>query len=393
MNRIINSVADNDLYNFHMGDFFYHNYRGAPVKYTYKNRDLSIDLRPVVTDLREQLEMMADLVLTDNEAEHMLANSKCSEEYLEYLTKTKVFNPRDYQINYSNGLQIGYGGEVQDKMYCEVSLMSVVSELHFRHLYADRYDEVLASGEKWLQEQVAWLNEHAHPKLSILEMGGRRRFSYDHHKKALKSFWEGTKVFKGTSNVHLGMELGIPYFGTMAHQLPMFMQTVYPVAISQQKALEEWNRHFKGSLDTALTDTLGNAKWDRDFTKEYADMFRGERHDSGDPYEWADQRIEAAIDRDDDLSTRRLMFSDSLTFEKANELTAAYCDAVGEVGSGIGTFVSNSMGVEGHKPIPQVSKMTWANGLPTCKLSADLGKSQGEDLNHTEYTKHVAAVY
>jgi nicotinate phosphoribosyltransferase len=393
MNRIINSVADNDLYNFHMGDFFFHRYKGAPVSYTYKNRNPSIDLSPIVPALREQVEMMAELRLTSSEAEWMLKNTKCSEEYLEYLTKTQVFDPKALDIRGSNVLQIQYSGETQSAIFWEVALMATISELHFAHVYQDRYAEVLQSGEDWIQGQINWLHENGHPALNILEMGGRRRFSYDHQRKALDLFWNGAgQFFKGTSNVHLGMELDIPVFGTMAHLLFMFMQTVHPVHRSQKEALNEWYQHFGGSLGVALTDTLGNEKWERDFDKGFSILYPWERHDSGCPYEWAEKRIESALDKGLDTAQRGLLFSDGLSLEKANDLTAKFSEAT-QVGVGIGTYITNTMGIEGHKPIPQVAKMTWANGMPTCKLSAEPGKGQCEDPTFHEWVKHVAARY
>jgi nicotinate phosphoribosyltransferase len=390
MERIINSVADTDLYIFHMSEFFHHRYPASVGEFTYKNRSVDIDLRPVVHDLRQQVEAMADLRLTQAEADHLLENSRCSPGFLEWLRGAQVFDPKDLNIQASNGLRIRYSGDVRRIVFWEVPLMAVISELWFRHVYADRYQEVLDSGRRWAAEQSQWLSANAHPDLAILEMGGRRRFSYAHHRETLATFWAANrKSFIGTSNVHLGMELGIPYYGTMAHLVFMFMQTKTHLALSQKAALHEWDAHFRGTLATALSDTLGNDKWDRDFDAELSAKYPWERHDSGDPVEWADRRIASAIAKGLDPRTRGLLFSDSLDFKRANDLTARYSGKT-RVRCGIGTYISNTMGVPGHRPIPQVAKLTWADGLPTCKLSADPSKGQCEDEAFLAYAKDVA---
>lgn len=392
MNRLINHVSDNDLYFFHMADFLWHNYRGNKGSFTYKNRDPRIDLSRLIPSIRDQLKMMQELRLNEKEHSHLLLNSHCSKSFLDYLSEKELFNPDMFTMESGSGLIIKYHGDVHDRVFVEEPLLALISELHFRDLYKDRYDEVLRSGEEWVKKQINWLNENAHPKLSILEMGGRRRFSYAHHRKALEMFWNNTKVFKGTTNVHLGMELGIPYFGTMAHLLFMFMQTVYAPQLCNKKTLQEWKKHFPNMKGVALSDTLGNEKWDRDFDLDLSIDYPIERHDSGCPREWADLRIMSALNKNLDLTERGILFSDSLTIKIANDLTSEYSEAI-NVETGMGTHLTNTMGIDGHKPIPQVSKLTWANGSPTCKLPADVGKGQCEDSVFHDWMKQAARYY
>lgn len=393
--RIINSVADDDKYNFHQGCLLYHKFQDSPTKWTYTNRDRSIDLRPILPQIIEQFEMMADLKLTEEEAEYMLKdeNCFCTEEYLEYLTKTPVFNPSEIKIQEYNGGFFSLGYEIPEagrSTLVEVKTLSMISELHFRNTYVEYYDDVLKSGEAWVRHQVDWLKKYAHPSLRILEMGGRRRFSYEHHERALLSFWNNTpEFFKGTSNVHLGMKHNIPSYGTMAHLMFMFMQTIYSLPESQKKTLEMWHDFFKGKLPVALTDTLGDEKWDRDFDKDLSEKFPIERNDSGNPYLWGAERINSAKEKGLDPLKRGLLFSNNLDLEKANNITNSFHDKI-NVEIGMGTFLSNSMGFPEHKPIPHVCKMTWANGLPTCKLSADIDKFQCEDNDFAVWAKKVA---
>ena len=73
-------------------------------------------------------------------------------------------------------------------------------------------------------------------------------------------------------------------------------------------------------------------------------------------------------------------------------MTEKWSDKI-KTGMGMGTFWSNTFDIPGHKPVPQVCKMTWANGHPTCKLSADASKAQCEDVDMLIWTKRVAQEY
>lgn len=390
--RIINSVADDDLYNFNTGCFLYHKYPGAPCSFTYKNRS-NVDLRYLIPEIEEQIKMMQDLTLTLDEAHHLKQNSLCTEEYLDYLTKTPVFRLGEFKIKDKGELHISYRTPSERTTMIETKLLALISELHFRNLYKENYREVLDSGDKFIGDQIGLLNTAKCDGLSITEMGGRRRFSYEHQEKVLLKLWKDARPYmKGTSNVHLGMKHDIPYHGTIPHLLFMFMQSVYSTHASQIKTLEEVRDFFKGGLKVALTDTFGDAKWDRDFNKDLSDSYPWERHDSGDPFAWGERRISSAIDKGLDPRTRGLLFSDSLNIEKAIELTRHFRDRT-NVSIGMGTFLTNSMGVPGHKAVSQVAKMTWANGVPLCKLSADFAKNQCEDMDMLAWCKKVAMEY
>jgi nicotinate phosphoribosyltransferase len=396
-NQIITSVLDNDLYNFHMGEFAYHHYRDAMVKYTYWLRDTTINLKPILPEFRKQIEMMSDLVLQPNEAEYLVKNTRCSEAYAEHLTKTRVFDPSDINITeYPQTFALNSEGIWCDRIYREVTCMSIIAHLYFKNLYGDKYDDVLDSGKRWLADRIMWCNGNAHELFKFMEFGTRRRFSLAWQEYVLVKLWEEIpQHIVGTSNVHLAMKHNIPCFGTMAHQLFMFMQTTTHIQDSQRKTLDEWTAHFgSGVLGTALTDTLGDAKWDVDFTKERMGDFTGERNDSGNPYKWGEARLESASKNGLDPTNRILQFSNNLDDITANKLNEHFADKCKLAPHGMGTFWTCSMGYEGHKPVNQVMKLTWAKPFiesewrPTCKLSADETKAQCEDMNYLAYVKH-----
>jgi nicotinate phosphoribosyltransferase len=111
------------------------------------------------------------------------------------------------------------------------------------------------------------------------------------------------------------------------------------------------------------------------------------RHDSGDPYRWADRMIAHYEKLDIDPKTKTLLFSDSLNFEKADALYHAYKDRT-QVAFGIGTYISNDTNVD---PLNIVIKLQYVNGHPVAKLSDDWGKSMCQDGGYLDYLKSAVS--
>lgn len=410
---IITSMLDEDKYNFHMGDFFFHRYFDSIARYGYTCRDFGIDFAPIYEDIKQQMVFLGELRMTSAECDWLLANSYCSEQYVESLYNNPILDPKNVDMKlYGNGsMDIKYGGKTAYEILREVKLLPIVSELHFRHLYRDNYDEVVASTQEWIENEIKWLVENAHPAFRFFEAGGRRRFSFDRHEQVLTGLWNGLpkddagkpKFIMGTSNCLMGMKHNIPTFGTQAHQLYMFMQTVTHPAHSMTRGMDEWLEHYNGKLAIALSDTLGNAKWDRDFVKKYQEAFDGQRHDSGPEHSWGELRIDAYNRDMVDPMTKKFVFGNSLTPVTGNKYTEMFHGRIGSVECLMGTYWTNSLGhrFPNHKALSQVAKMMWASPfpgsplLPCGKLGADIdsAKNQCEDMNHLIYLKTVAQNY
>ncbi|MBQ4243632.1 MAG: nicotinate phosphoribosyltransferase, partial [Clostridia bacterium] len=84
-----------------------------------------------------------------------------------------------------------------------------------------------------------------------------------------------------------------------------------------------------------------------------------------------------------DPKTKLLLFSDSLDFDRAQELYDYFCDKT-KVSFGIGTFVSNDTCEE---PLNIVIKLQFVNGRPVAKLSDTPGKAMCRDEEYLEYLK------
>jgi nicotinate phosphoribosyltransferase len=130
-------------------------------------------------------------------------------------------------------------------------------------------------------------------------------------------------------------------------------------------------------------------KFLKDFTPRYAKLFDGVRHDSGDPYEWAEKMINHYQSININPDTKLLFFSDSLTLEKAAEINKwlTYTKMHLKNSFGIGTALTNN--IPGITPLNNVIKLVEANGKPVAKLSNDPGKGMCEDENYLDYLKWV----
>lgn len=69
-------------------------------------------------------------------------------------------------------------------------------------------------------------------------------------------------------------------------------------------------------------------------------MFSGVRHDSGDPIEWGEKMIKHYESLGIDSRQKTLLFSDSLNFEKADQIFRHF-NGRAKVAFGIGTYLSN----------------------------------------------------
>ena len=113
--------------------------------------------------------------------------------------------------------------------------------------------------------------------------------------------------------------------------------------------------------------------------------YTGVRHDSGDPFVWGDKIINHYRSLGIDPKTKTLLFSDSLDFDRAQEIYDNFKEKIG-VSFGIGTYLSNDTGVE---PLNIVVKLQYVNGHPVAKLSDTPGKAMCQDAGYLNYLKNA----
>ena len=114
-----------------------------------------------------------------------------------------------------------------------------------------------------------------------------------------------------------------------------------------------------------------------------AKLFDGMRHDSGDPFWWADLAIEHYRSLKIDPLTKTLLFSDGVNPGLLESLVRRYYDQA-RLAFGVGTDFTNDLGV---KPLNMVMKAVMINGKPVAKVSDSPGKGMCEDPQFEAYLK------
>ena len=395
--RIFTSQCDQDLYKFHMGSIFWDHFQGTQTEYAYKCRDKTIDLSPIYTPLCEQIEMMQDITLTKEEEKYLFENTKATQDYLINFLRSFRFRPDQViikKISDKPGLSIRPTGPVEVSSLWEMPMMYTISELWQRYVYGDKFDMIVNRAEVDLHYKVKELLEllEKNPLIRFLfsEFGTRRRLCRSFQEYAIEYLKNKLPThLVGTSNVMFAKKFGLKAVGTCAHEFYQFYQGFHHVLDSQKCALIDWIEFYRGWLGIALTDTLGSNKWDKDFDKDLMIDYLGQRHDSADPYKWADRRIAAYKREEIDPKEKTLLFSDNLTFKSAFDLSVVYEPQV-NASHGLGTFITcNIPSVPNFKALNQVLKLVKANGRDVIKISDDPMKNQCENEIYANYVKHV----
>jgi nicotinate phosphoribosyltransferase len=277
----------------------------------------------------------------------------------------------------------------------EIFILSIVNELYFRRLVNPA---LLSEGRHRLHDKIAQLkafiaapgNQRRHP-YEFFDFGTRRRFSREWHEEVVATLAQQVPdTFRGTSNVELAFKYGLAPIGTMAHEHLQKHQGLGHVQLrrSIRAALEEWVQEYRGDLGIALTDVITTDAFLRDFDLFYAKLFDGVRHDSGDPDQWARKVLDHYMRLRIDPHTKRLVFSNALTFDESFRLYLKWGD-LAQHGSGIGTWLTNDLGAT---PLNIVMKLIRVNNQPVAKISDDPGKTLCDDPVFLAYLKQVFEV-
>jgi nicotinate phosphoribosyltransferase len=328
-----------------------------------------------------------------------LCNLKLTKDEIDYLKSIRYFKPgfieflRNFQFNHdyirydtSNGFNIIVEGPWLMTILFEVPILATVSELFHHHNGDDGIGAYLKGKERFL-EKVNYLDNHIHrdQELRIVDLGTRRRFSYNWHKELLTMAKQRTNYITGTSNVHFAKEFGFTPVGTMAHEYICAHQQLGRVEDSQKAAFQTWADVYRGDLGIALSDTVGFNAFIRDFDLYFAKLFDGARHDSGCPYHWCETLIKHYKRLGIDSKSKIAVFSDGLTIPIVVDLFKKFSSEI-KTTFGIGTNLTNDMGVTAQQI---VMKMTECNGRPVAKVSDSIGKGMCLDPNFEKYVKGI----
>lgn len=386
---IITSLLGNDLYKFSMGQAIHTHFPEYKTTWTFKCRNKDVFFtKEMVKEIKLQIKHYCKLKFKEDELEYLDKIEWLHGAYIDFL---RIWHPRfkDFEItdNAECGLSIeAKGSWVNTSMY-EIPVLAIVNEVYFRMKY--NYDDLFVSFTERLHEKIQWLIDGKYDIGTFSEFGLRRRLSGEAQDLAVKMLCENNSKYHGsrcvgTSNVFLAKKYGVTPVGTMAHEWIMCVgqgDHRHNPSYSNYYALNAWVKQYGVLNGIALTDTITTDCFLKDFNKEFATLFSGVRHDSGDPYEWGEKMIAHYNSFNIDATTRTLLFSDSLDFEKAHKLNA-YFSGRAKVAFGIGTYLSNDTMVPA---LNIVMKTTFCNGQDVAKISDTPGKGMCKNPAYVDY--------
>ena len=403
---IITSLLDTDLYKFTMMQAVLHQFPGAQVEYKFKCRNPGIDpatgrarhdLAAHVNEIRDEIRSLCSLHFQDAELTYLHSLRFIKSDFVDFLGLFKLNEKYITVMALPSGeIDINIRGPWLHTILFEIPVLAIVNEVYFRN--TQKLPDLM-EGRRRLDIKIGELREPGLAELKIADYGTRRRFSQAWHEEVLRVLLNrlGTRQspgnvagtagqLAGTSNVLFAMKLGLTPLGTMAHEYLQACQALGPrLRDSQIYAFESWAKEYRGDLGIALSDVYGMSAFLRDFDLYFCKLFDGARHDSGDPFRWAERMLEHYHHNRVDPRTKTLIFSDGLTVPRTIELYQQFKGRC-QLAFGIGTNLTNDLGYE---PLQNVIKMVRCNGQPVAKLSDSPSKDMCEDDKYLAYLRQV----
>lgn len=383
---MIKSIIDNDLYKFSMQNAIIKLFPRAMVKYRFINRGNTAFPTGFADELKERVNKMSELRLTADEREFFI--QRCyylDPTYIDFLSGYQ-YNPSEVEIiQKGNDLQVEIKGYWYRTVLWEVSLMAIISELYFNMTNAKPISEA-----EVIEKARVKARNFKKLGVKVADFGTRRRFSFENHDRIIDTLKSnGDSSFIGTSNVYFAYKYQLIPIGTHAHEWFMFHAAKYGYKMANKLALDNWVNVYRGDLGIALSDTFTSNAFFRAFDTKLAKLFDGVRHDSGDPIAFTDKTIAHYKSLNIDPLSKSIIFSDGLD-TKMVEKIANYCKGKVKISFGIGTNLTNDVGVN---PLNIVIKIIEAEPegqewMPTVKLSDVPGKYTG-DMDSIQLCKEV----
>jgi len=391
MKPIISHFTDNDLYSFTCMYYILQKYPRAETEYQFFDRCNTCYPKGFDTLLRNQLEYLADVVITDEERDFMTR----SFPFLPYwfvnvFLRGYRFNPSELSISQDDEghLDIRVKGKWWSTIMWEMPILSTISELiHWLNGDAEKYHSE-AEYEKSLRKgRRIWENG-----LTLGDMGTRRRFSFHHQERVIDALIQSYQEvkdetdgkcgrFTGTSNVYLAMKKNIPCLGTMSHQCISFEEIVSGVFECNYNVMSKWSEVYDGNVGIFLYDCFGDNVFFNNLSKRMAMTFCGLRIDSGVEEEQVDLIVEKYKQLGINPMTKQAVFSNGLDIDRAIEIHR-YCQGKITDSYGVGTYLTCD--VTDCQPMNIVVKLVRGRITesrkwhPCVKLSCDKGKTLGD---------------
>ncbi|MFA5186051.1 MAG: nicotinate phosphoribosyltransferase [Patescibacteria group bacterium] len=384
------SLLETDFYQFTVGQLAFLRHPDVQTSFEFINRTSGERLADIIPigALRDELDALRDLKFTPAELHYLNGtyeyNSRMFDpRYIKYL---EGFRLPAYQLLVRDGqFALYFDGPWPEAMMWETFALGAVNALRNEVLTKDlsltARKELEARARIKLCDKLRTI-AGSDESLTLSDFGTRRAYSpkwqYEADEMCLEILG---KRFRGTSNVHNAMRLGVTPMGTSSHQAPMIYSAVFwdgtkeGLIKSHRAFLDDWYELYDQGLSIFLPDTFGSKFfYDHVVDEERLRQWKGSRQDSGSPFEYAIEILARYRRYGIDPHDKLLVFSDGLTHEDIVKLYADFGQHI-QVSFGWGTHLTNDF--PGLKPISIVVKPVAANGRPVCKLSDNIQKATG----------------
>jgi len=399
---IVRSILDTDFYKILMNQFIYRNTKDVVVKFKLINRSKDISLVDLISEqeLRDQLDQARTLKLSRGEATWLRGNQFYGKNTMftpEFIRWLEDFRLPKYNLEKNSGnYELTFEGKWNEVSLWEIPALSIVTELRSRAVLRKmgkfELQVLYARAMTKLWEKIERLKKL--PDLKIADFGTRRRHSFLWQDWCIQAMNEGLgEKFLGTSNCLIAQRRELEAIGTNAHELPMIYSALAvddsELALAPYKVLEEWQKEYDGNLRIILPDTYGSETFFKNAPAWLA-KWTGVRIDSGNPVKGAETALSWWAEHGEDTSQKLLIFSDGLDVS-AIEMLYKKFSVQARLSFGWGTMLTNDfrgLGIDlDSNPISLVCKAVSANGLPTVKISDDLGKTLGQERDLNRYKR------
>lgn len=394
MKQIVTHLTDNDAYTFSCLYYILQKYPRAEVAYTFFDRNHTVYPAGFDRLLQEQVNGMAQVVITDEEVDFMRRKMYYLPEWFFTFLKGYRFNPAEVAISQDaeGHLHIEIQGKWYSTIMWEMPLLSTISELmHQARGDFDRYDAAREQ-QRTREKAIRALSNG----LVISDFGVRRRFSKAHQDMVVRTFkevaqaggytdaqgqWHAfTGTFPGTSGVYFAMKYDLTPIGTMSHQIVEFEENVSGVFECNFNVMKKFSDVYDGDNGIYLYDCFGDRVFFSNLSKRMAMMYKGLRVDSGDEHEQLEKIIAKYKSLGIDPATKQIVYSNGLNIDKAIELHRFTAGRMQD-SYGIGTHLTcDVLGVEPMNIVIKLTKcrITELREWHDCvKLSCDRGKTLG----------------
>jgi nicotinate phosphoribosyltransferase len=377
---VFTTLLDNDFYKFTMQQAVVKLFPNTKAKYSFINRGKHSFPEGFDLALRACIEKMDELKMSAEEKLFLKNNCPYLDPtYLDFLQGYR-YDPSEVNIQQvGDTISVAVEGYWYRTILWEVPIMSLICELYYKMTNTSRIEDTLVQ-----DNTINKIEKYKKLGVTIAEFGSRRRYSYDVQNLVVKALKKsGGTSFIGTSNVHFAIESNTKPIGTHAHEWFMFHGAKYGFKMANAMGLENWTQVYQGDLGIALTDTFTTDVFLKQFNKKFSKLFDGVRHDSGNPFEFADKIVSHYSAMGINPLSKTIIFSDGLNYDKVEKIVS-YCKGRIGVSFGIGTNFTNDVG---PKPMNIVIKMTEItddnkNWIAVVKLS-------DEEMKHTGTPKMI----